>query len=393
EGLPGAYKETKKGRFRGPFRALVAVRYLISTVAPASSSCALIWSASSCAMPSLTGFGAPSTRSLASFRPRPVTARTTLIAWIFLSPAFVSTTSKADFSSAAAPSPPPAAGAPAAATATGAAAVTPHSSSSLFFSSTRSRTVMAPRSCTSLSVSVLAILLFLLLLGRVGVGRRLFGFHLGFVFGRGLLRCGLVCCGLCLGRRLLDSLALLLELPDASVDHADQVAQRRREQDDHGRQRTCNRPDELRAQHVRGRERREPLDLGVADHGAFEQAPADHEDVVRPGGVVQDLRHRSGIALGVEECDRGRPVDQLEPLLPAPSLGRPPRERVLDDREAGAGLEQLAPQLVDLRHRQAAVVRHHQGLGVAQPFGQLLDDSGLLLFQHPICLSSRIEPA
>ena len=58
-------------------------RYLSSTEAPASSSCALIWSASSWFTPSLTGFGAESTRSLASLRPRPVTARTTLITWIF----------------------------------------------------------------------------------------------------------------------------------------------------------------------------------------------------------------------------------------------------------------------------------------------------------------------
>jgi hypothetical protein len=57
--------------------------YLTSTVAPTSSSCALIESASSCGTPSLTGFGAPSTRSLASLRPRPVIARTTLITWIF----------------------------------------------------------------------------------------------------------------------------------------------------------------------------------------------------------------------------------------------------------------------------------------------------------------------
>jgi hypothetical protein len=57
--------------------------YLSSTSAPASSSCALIWSASSWATPSLTGFGAESTRSFASLRPRPVTARTTLITWIF----------------------------------------------------------------------------------------------------------------------------------------------------------------------------------------------------------------------------------------------------------------------------------------------------------------------
>ena len=37
--------------------------------------------------PSLRGLGAPSTRSLASLRPRPVISRTTLMTWIFLSPA------------------------------------------------------------------------------------------------------------------------------------------------------------------------------------------------------------------------------------------------------------------------------------------------------------------
>ena len=46
--------------------------YLISTLAPASSSFFFAASASALLMPSLTAFGAPSTRSLASFRPRPV---------------------------------------------------------------------------------------------------------------------------------------------------------------------------------------------------------------------------------------------------------------------------------------------------------------------------------
>src|SRR5439155_6637883 len=140
-------------RFRR--RAKAALAYFNSTSAPASSSCAFTWSASSCGTPSLTGFGAPSTRSLASFRPRPVIARTTLITWIFLSPAPVSTTSKAVFSSAAgAPSPPAAGAPPGAATATGAAAVTPHSSSSEFLSSTSSSTVILPSWSTIFLVSV-----------------------------------------------------------------------------------------------------------------------------------------------------------------------------------------------------------------------------------------------
>src|SRR5579864_8085859 len=117
------------------------VRYFNSTLAPASSSCALTESASSWFTPSLTAAGAESTRSFASFRPRPVTARTTLITPILPAPALVSTTSKDDFSSSASAAPPHPAGA---ATATGAAAVMPHSSSILFFNSTSSRTVIFP---------------------------------------------------------------------------------------------------------------------------------------------------------------------------------------------------------------------------------------------------------
>src|SRR5690606_39263977 len=59
--------------------------HLIWTVAPASSSCFLMLSASSFATASLTVLGALSTRSFASFRPNPVTARITLMtATLFL---------------------------------------------------------------------------------------------------------------------------------------------------------------------------------------------------------------------------------------------------------------------------------------------------------------------
>ncbi|KDA00324.1 50S ribosomal protein L7/L12 [Hyphomonas polymorpha PS728] len=97
----------------------------------------------------MTVFGAPSTRSLASFRPRAgTTSRTSLMTSIFFAPASVSTTSNSVFSStAAAGAAPP----PAAATATGAAAETPHFSSSIFASSAASRTVRAERSSTIFS--------------------------------------------------------------------------------------------------------------------------------------------------------------------------------------------------------------------------------------------------
>src|SRR5207248_11143497 len=48
----------------------VSIAYLSSTLAPAFSSCALTLAASSLLTPSLTGLGAPSTKSLASLSPR-----------------------------------------------------------------------------------------------------------------------------------------------------------------------------------------------------------------------------------------------------------------------------------------------------------------------------------
>ena len=60
--------------------------YFTSTTAPWSSSCFLSLAASSLVTPSLTVLPPASTRSLASFRPRPVMARTSLMTLIFLSP-------------------------------------------------------------------------------------------------------------------------------------------------------------------------------------------------------------------------------------------------------------------------------------------------------------------
>ena len=95
--------------------------------------------------PAFNSFGAPSTKSLASFKPSPVKALTSLITPILLSPAAASTTEKSSFSSAA--SPPPAAGA---AAATGAAAVTPHFSYNNFESSAASITDNVESSSTIL---------------------------------------------------------------------------------------------------------------------------------------------------------------------------------------------------------------------------------------------------
>src|SRR5436190_2882552 len=115
------------------------VSHLSSTVPPASSSFFLSASASAFGTPSLTGLGAPSTRSLASLRPSPVISRTTLMTWLFFSPAPERTTVKSSFSGAAAAA---AAAGPAAAIATGAAADTPSSDSSSFTSVAASMRLM-----------------------------------------------------------------------------------------------------------------------------------------------------------------------------------------------------------------------------------------------------------
>src|SRR5712692_394784 len=123
--------------------AQASCAYLSSTFAPAFSSWALTFSASSLLTPSLTGFGAPSTRSLASLRPRPVMARTSLITSIFFSPAARRMTENSVFSSTGA-----AAAADGPASATPAAADTHHFSSSNFASSAASSTVRPERSST-----------------------------------------------------------------------------------------------------------------------------------------------------------------------------------------------------------------------------------------------------
>src|SRR6266705_1328817 len=120
--------------------------YFSSTTAPCASSFFLISSASCLDTPSFTVPGAPSTRSLASFRPRLVIARTSLMTWIFFSPPLFSTTVNSVCSSAAgAAAPPPAAAPPAAgAAAAGAVIVTPNFSLNASISSANSNTDMFP---------------------------------------------------------------------------------------------------------------------------------------------------------------------------------------------------------------------------------------------------------
>src|SRR5450432_3517390 len=122
---------------RGRGRPRDTDRHLTSTTAPASVNFFLMISASSLETPSLMLLGAPSTSSLASFKPRLVTSRTALITLILLAPTSFRTTVNSVFSSAgaAAAAPPP----PATITGAAAAADTPRRDSSFLTSSAASR--------------------------------------------------------------------------------------------------------------------------------------------------------------------------------------------------------------------------------------------------------------
>src|SRR5215469_7776220 len=149
--------------------------YLTVTLAPAPSRAVLAFSAASLLTFSRTVFGAPSTRSLASFRPRLVSERTSLMTWIFLSPAASRMTSNSSCSSAASASAPPAPPAAAAtpATATGAAALTSNVSSKAFTNSDSSRRVISLNASSRSALLSFAMIVSLrsLVLGlRLGVG-------------------------------------------------------------------------------------------------------------------------------------------------------------------------------------------------------------------------------
>src|SRR5690348_3858822 len=144
--------------------------YFTSTTAPASVNFFLMFSASSLETPSFTGLGAPSTRSLASFRPRLVTSRTALMTLILFAPTSFSTTVNSVFSSAgaapaAAPAPPPAM-----TTGAAAAADTPKRSSSFFTSaaasSSDSPTICSSNCCKS-AISISTLRYQFLLFGTV----------------------------------------------------------------------------------------------------------------------------------------------------------------------------------------------------------------------------------
>src|SRR3954468_2166272 len=295
--------------------------YLTVTVAPAASSFALASSAASLPTFSSSGFGALSTRSLASLRPRPETiSRTTLMTPIFFSPTPSRMTSNSDCSSTASAG---AAAAPgAAATATGAAAVTSKVSSNFLTNSESSSSVSSLNASSRSSVDSLAMVWsFLILL-------------LGYVVDMSwiLIRTRL--------RRLFGCLLLL----QRSCQPGD-LRRRSVEQAGGLRQVRLHRAGQLGQQHLARLQVGDLVDLGHAQRAAVHVAALDDQRLVILGEGLQRLGGVDGLTL--DERDRSRTDEELVETIDA-RLGRGTLDqRVLGDR-IGGGVTERPAQILEV---------------------------------------------
>src|SRR5215831_3018632 len=314
------------------------IGYLTSTLAPWSSSCFLSLAASSLFTPSLTVLPPASTRSLASLRPRPVIARTSLMTLIFFSPLDLRTTANSVFSSAAGAA--PAAGAEA--TATGAAAETPHFSSRSLASSAASKTVSFERSSTIFPRSAMTGTSFALnsvaRCAPASLARaQVYGLpHSGAAGSLGTFG------------------ALRLE-------HARQLGARLFE---HARDLGCRRlhqADELGPQLVERRQVGQRLDgVGVHDRRPHRSAQ-DHELVVLPGILDRDPRGAHGVA---RKGDAGLALEKTGGALGSGAFQRQHGETVLGDLDCAAGFFHALAKLGHLRDSHARVVGNYQHAAV-----------------------------
>src|SRR5438105_5227744 len=223
---------------------------------------------------SLTGFGAPSTRSLASFSPSPVSSRTTWMTWIFLSPAAIRPRSCSLCSSAAAAAPAAAPAPPgAAAIAIGAAADTPH----LSCSSLESWAASSSDSLSSCSAISSTLAMSDLLICPVG----------GPSQRSGLPRSGASCARRILFRSLLAALLEdVHELALGRLQQADQLGER-----------PGQGPHDLGAQRVARWQIGQGLEPVGRQHLAVDEADLDDQGLIRPGEGVDRLGHADRIAL------------------------------------------------------------------------------------------------
>src|SRR2546428_4199842 len=297
--------------------------------------------------------GALSTRSLASFRPRLVTSRTTLITLILLPPISVSVTLNSVFSSTgAAAAPPPPAGI---AIGIAAAADTPSSASSVFTSCESSSTLM-PLMYSTTCCCVTSAIVFLL----VGRSQR----------PSPTLRCPLFrsCCR----DRSSDRSALrFVTFLFCLNQNTHQIARRGAEHADDLHHRRLEHEQQLRVQLGPPRQRVEVADLRRFDRASLDDSRLDLDHRRRLDERRQRLRERHRIGLRVG--DARRPLEELRQRLEARALQRALRDRVLDDLVAGLRRPQLAPELGDLRHVQALVVDQDRAVAALKSRLELLE--------------------
>src|SRR5882724_10089036 len=318
--------------------------YLTSTVAPTSSSVFFMSPASALVTFSFTALGAPSTRSLASFSPRPVSSRTTLMTWIFFSPAALRIKSNSVFSSAAAPAaPPPAAGA---ATATAAAADTPHFSCSSFESWDASSSVSV--SSFSAISSIFAAI------------------------SPASCECYVVVD--------YDSVTLLSGALAPRLENPDQLPLGSGQERHQLRSRSLQGPHQLAPQRFLRRQVGQRLQLRGLDQLALDEAHLDGEQRVRLHEVLERLRHRHRILRGEHEPGGSLEVAAQRPQVQI--LHGQPRQPVLHHLVLGRRRLELLAQIGELADGEPAVLGEHRRLGGPQPLPQGRDAFRLLLSGH-----------
>src|SRR5262245_51619158 len=326
-------------------------------------------SASALVTRSFTGLGAPSTRSLASLRPSPVSSRTTLMTWIFFSPAAPRMTSNSVFSSAAAaPAAAPPAAPGAAATAIGAAAAPPHfACRSLESCAASSRVSLS--SCSAICSTVAIEISFGLRYPLAGREPRSTREPTTPLARSRLRRLGRLRAGL-RGRR---GAALLQDVRE--------LAMRRRDEPHQACQAALDRADELRPERLPRRQVGEGLELGGGQHLPLDIACLDRKGLVGPREGVQRLGDRDRIVL--REDDRRRALEVCAEPFERGRLDREPRQPVLDHLVLRRHRAQLLAQLAELLDGEAAILREHHGLHGVEPRLQLLALRDLLLRRHP----------
>src|SRR4051794_17243025 len=331
--------------------------YFTSTTAPCSSSFALTAAASSFETPALTACGAPSTRSFASFRPRPVSSRTTLMTWIFFAPASLSVTVNSVCSSAAgAAAPPPPAGA---APPTGAAAiVTLNRLLKASMRSASSKTDMLP--IASRISSLLRVALAMVVLSPEVFP----GVSWGVLFRRTPGKSG----ALALGLQRVERTG---KRHQQTVEGADEGAERRLQ--------SCT---ELGQHLLPRRHRREPLHLRGVDRGTGEQAALHRRALVVLLGEVRKHLRRTHRILRHDEAS-----GTLEPLANESRLVHgAQRQGVLDDDVLHVRAAQAPAKLRHPLHVETREVRIVERLGAPDLLFQLDDE---LLFVRSLHARSR----